>query len=93
MNTTKFIVRRLLQVLPVVLAIAAMNFLLLQLAPGDAADILAGQMGHASPELVEQMRRDFGSTGPSISSSSFISASSCPSISAHPTFSNDPLSN
>jgi peptide/nickel transport system permease protein len=60
MNTTRFIVRRLLQVLPVVLAIAAMNFLLLQLAPGDAADILAGQMGHASPELVEQMRRDFG---------------------------------
>ena len=60
MNTARFIARRLLQVLPVVLAIAAMNFLLLQLAPGDAADILAGQMGHASPELVEQMRRDFG---------------------------------
>jgi peptide/nickel transport system permease protein len=60
MNTARFVARRLLQVLPVVLAIAAMNFLLLQLAPGDAADILAGQMGHASPELVEQMRRDFG---------------------------------
>lgn len=60
MNNARFVLRRLLQVLPVVLAIAAMNFLLLQMAPGDAADILAGQMGHASPELVEQMRREFG---------------------------------
>ena len=37
-----------------------MNFLLLQLAPGDAADIIAGQAGHATPEFVEQLRREFG---------------------------------
>jgi peptide/nickel transport system permease protein len=55
-----FAARRLLQVVPVVVAIGGMNFLLLQMAPGDAADILAGQMGHASPELVEQLRREFG---------------------------------
>lgn len=55
-----FIARRLLQVVPVIFAIAAMNFLLLQMAPGDAADILAGQMAHATPEFVEQLRREFG---------------------------------
>jgi peptide/nickel transport system permease protein len=43
-----------------VLAIAAMNFLLIKMAPGDAADILAGQMGHATLEFTEQLRRDFG---------------------------------
>jgi peptide/nickel transport system permease protein len=55
-----FIVRRLIQFIPVVLAIATMNFLLLQMAPGDAADIVAGQAGHATPESVAQLRREFG---------------------------------
>ena len=55
-----FVARRILQVAPVVIAIGAMNFLLLQMAPGDAADVLAGQMGHATPEFVEQLRREFG---------------------------------
>lgn len=55
-----YVIARLLQVVPVVIAIAALNFVILKMAPGDAADILAGQMGHATPELVAQMRRDFG---------------------------------
>ena len=59
-TTALFVGRRLLQVIPVVLAIAALNFLLLQMAPGDAADILSGQMGHASVEFTEQLRREFG---------------------------------
>jgi peptide/nickel transport system permease protein len=45
---------------PVVLAIAALNFLLAKMAPGDAADILAGQMGHATLEFTQQLRREFG---------------------------------
>jgi len=59
-TTIAFIVRRLLQIVPVVLAIAAMNFLLIKMAPGDAADILAGQMGHATLEFTQQLRREFG---------------------------------
>lgn len=55
-----FVVRRVAQLVPVVLMIAALNFVLLHLAPGDAADILAGQAGHATPEYVEQLRREFG---------------------------------
>ena len=55
-----FIARRLAQLVPVLLAIATLNFLLLHMAPGDAADIIAGQAGHATPEFVAQLRRDFG---------------------------------
>ncbi len=59
-GTVVFVLRRLAQLVPVVLAIAAMNFVLAKLAPGDAADILAGQMGHATLEFTEQLRREFG---------------------------------
>jgi peptide/nickel transport system permease protein len=55
-----FIARRLAQLVPVLLAIATLNFLLLHLAPGDAADIIAGQAGHATPEFVAELRREFG---------------------------------
>ena len=56
----RFLMRRFAQLIPVALAIATLNFLLLHLAPGDAADIVAGQAGHATPEFVAQLRRDFG---------------------------------
>lgn len=56
----RFILRRIAQLVPVLLAIATLNFLLLHLAPGDAADIIAGQTGHATTELLAQLRKDFG---------------------------------
>lgn len=59
-TTLFFILRRTLQIVPVVLAIAALNFALLHLAPGDAADILAAKSGGASVEFVEELRREFG---------------------------------
>lgn len=59
-TTVTFIIRRLLQVVPVVIAIASLNFVLLHMTPGDAADIIAGQMGHATVEFTEQLRREFG---------------------------------
>lgn len=55
-----FVTKRLIQIVPVVLAIASLNFLLLQVAPGDAADIIAGQSGHATTEYLEQLRRELG---------------------------------
>jgi peptide/nickel transport system permease protein len=54
------IVRRLWQIIPVLLAIAVMNFLLVHLAPGDAADVLAGQSGQGTAEYINQLRHDFG---------------------------------
>lgn len=51
--------RRLAQGVPVVLGMVVFNFLLLHLAPGNAADVLAGESGSASPEFMAQLRRDF----------------------------------
>ncbi len=56
----RYIVRRLLQALPVLFGIAVVNFLLVQLAPGDAADVLAGEAGSATPEYMEMLRKNFG---------------------------------
>jgi peptide/nickel transport system permease protein len=56
----RYILLRLLQAVPVVLGVVVLNFLLLQLAPGDAATVLAGEAGGAPPEYVEQLRARFG---------------------------------
>lgn len=58
--TLAFLARRLLQLGPVVLAIAALNFALLHMAPGDVADIIAASSGGAPVEFVEELRRNFG---------------------------------
>ncbi len=55
-----FVARRLLQLVPVVAAIAALNFVLVHLAPGDVAQLLAGQSGQSSAEYVSQLRHEFG---------------------------------
>jgi peptide/nickel transport system permease protein len=55
-----YVIRRLLQAVPVVLAILVLNFLLLHLAPGDAAQVLAGEAGSATPEYMAQLRQRFG---------------------------------
>jgi peptide/nickel transport system permease protein len=55
-----YVLRRLLQAVPVVLAIILLNFLLLHLAPGDAAQVLAGEAGSATPEYMAQLRQRFG---------------------------------
>ncbi len=55
-----YLLRRLLQVLPVVFAIAVLNFFLLRLAPGDMADVMAGEAGASTPEYLAQLRSQFG---------------------------------
>jgi peptide/nickel transport system permease protein len=45
---------------PTLLVIVVLNFALLQLAPGDAADVLAGEAGSATPEYMAQLRQKFG---------------------------------
>ena len=56
----RYVVRRLLQAIPVVLGVVVLNFLLLQLAPGDAATVLAGEAGGAPAEYVQALRERFG---------------------------------
>jgi peptide/nickel transport system permease protein len=56
----RYLIRRLAQAIPILLGIVILNFLLLQLAPGDAADVLAGEAGSATPEYMAQLRERFG---------------------------------
>ncbi|HEV2221141.1 MAG TPA: ABC transporter permease [Casimicrobiaceae bacterium] len=55
-----FVLRRLLQAVPTILVIAVLNFSIIQLAPGDAADVLAGESGGATPQYMNQLRHRFG---------------------------------
>src|SRR3989442_5433207 len=61
-----YVIRRLLQAVPVVFAILILNFLLLHLAPGDAAQVLAGEAGSATPEYMAQLPQRFGLDRPLI---------------------------
>ena len=55
-----FLARRLAQAALAVVLIAIINFLILQLAPGDAVDVLAGEAGAADPGYVADLRQRFG---------------------------------
>ena len=54
-----YILRRLLQIVPLLLGISALTFLLLYLAPGDFLNTMAENPA-ISPETLEAMRRNFG---------------------------------
>jgi peptide/nickel transport system permease protein len=58
----QFIVRRLLQTIPVVFGVTLLVFSLMHLIPGDPAQIIAGES--AQPEQVEQMRERLGLNDP-----------------------------
>ena len=52
--------RNLLAAIPTALGIVILNFFLLQLAPGDAADVLAAESGAATEETMRQLRTQLG---------------------------------
>ena len=56
----RYVLKRLLQALPIVLAIVVVNFFLLHMAEGDAVDVLAGEAGSATPEYMAELRQKFG---------------------------------
>jgi len=48
------------QALPTVIGILVLNFFLLKLMPGDAADVIAGEAGSATAETMTMLRAKFG---------------------------------
>jgi peptide/nickel transport system permease protein len=54
-----FILRRLLQLLPLLIGIVVISFAVMQLAPGDYLTALHGQP-QIKPEYIEQLKRQFG---------------------------------
>ena len=53
----KYVMKRLAQGVPIILAIVVINFFLLNLAEGDAVDVLAGEAGSATPEYMAELRK------------------------------------
>ncbi len=51
---------RLIQVFGLLLAVVVLNFILIQLAPGDAALVLASQTGSGDPEYLARLRAGYG---------------------------------
>lgn len=56
----KYVLGRLIHGLPIIFAIVIVNFFLIRLAPGDAAQVLAGEAGAASEQYMRQIRAQFG---------------------------------
>ncbi len=52
--------RTLMQAVPTVIAVVVVDFFLLKLAPGDAADALAAESGSATEETMAALRSHFG---------------------------------
>lgn len=53
-------VSRLVKSLGVIIAIIVLNFILIRMAPGDPAAVMAGQAGVADEEFMRQLREQFG---------------------------------
>jgi peptide/nickel transport system permease protein len=60
MNFLRYVLRRLAQAALVLALVVVLQFLLLHLAPGDVADVIAGEAQASDPAFVEQLRRELG---------------------------------
>lgn len=60
MPVAKFLSRKALSAVAILLAIAMLNFFLLRLAPGDPAQVMAGEAGVGDPIFMQQLREKFG---------------------------------
>jgi peptide/nickel transport system permease protein len=60
MNLAQFLAGRVAKGIVVLFAIAMLNFFLIRAAPGDPAQVLAGQAGAADEVLLAQLRQQFG---------------------------------
>lgn len=56
----RYTASRLLQALALVLAVVVLNFVLVHAAPGDPVETIAGASGGMSPELMAQLRTQYG---------------------------------
>ncbi len=60
MQILSLLVRRLIYAAILVLAVLVLNFLLIHLAPGDPAEVIAGEMGGATEEIMASIREAYG---------------------------------
>jgi len=60
MKTILSYLKRLVYSLILLLAVITLNFLLVHMAPGDAVTAMIGDMGGATPELIAELRVEYG---------------------------------
>ncbi|MCB4768668.1 ABC transporter permease [Ancylobacter sp. Lp-2] len=60
LRLSRVLVRALIHAVPTVIGIVILDFFLLRLAPGDAADVMAGESGAATEETMAALRSRFG---------------------------------
>ncbi len=60
MNLARNLLSRILQGLALILAVVVLNFVLVHAAPGDPVETIAGASGGMSPELMAQLRTQYG---------------------------------
>jgi len=61
----RFIIRRTLSIIPMVLLIVAINFFIIHLAPGNPAQLISG-LEQPSPEVIEALEEQYGLNQPLI---------------------------
>ncbi len=57
---TKYVIRRLLQAVPLLIVISLLTFLIVEIAPGDATQMYVNPEQGADPEYLAQVRRSLG---------------------------------
>jgi peptide/nickel transport system permease protein len=60
MRGSRYLLRRLGQGAITIVLIAVVNFLIVHAAPGDAADVLAGEAGSSDPAVMQALRANLG---------------------------------
>jgi len=59
-QASRTLIRTAWQAVPTVIGVILLNFILMQLIPGDAADVVAAESGSATAESMAQLRTHFG---------------------------------
>ena len=54
----RYIFKRILMLLPVLIGVSLISFSLLHMVPGDPAELLAGE--DANPEFINAVRKEYG---------------------------------
>lgn len=60
MATTRYILQRLIYGLILMIGVVVLNFFLIHAAPGDVAEVIAGEMGGMTEEMMAQIRANYG---------------------------------
>ncbi|UFS76232.1 ABC transporter permease [Tardiphaga sp. 37S4] len=56
----RIIIRRLVQIIPLIFAVIVMNFVLIHLAPGSLFDVMTSEQQITDPKMLDQLRRTYG---------------------------------